>query len=147
MTTPDITETLRQHRNELAQKIHDQLDEIESAAAQGKTAVVSDAVDQLHALADLLADIVIEPDLSSIATRLDHHAVELAEHDDYEGARLVIETAEAFGRRHAQLADHAAESLQNVRTQEVWVGDTFYPAEAVRALNAEEVRAMKFERR
>ncbi|MCK8670962.1 hypothetical protein M1M07_07505 [Rhodococcus sp. HM1] len=135
MTTPDINETLRQHRSELAQKIHDQCDTIEAAAAQGKTRTVKDAVDQVHALADLLADIVIEPGLDDMARRLDQYAVELAENNEYDGARLVIETAEAFGRRHAQLAERHRD-----QAWDRWYGDVFVPARDVQCTSMKDFK-------
>lgn len=101
---PNITDTLRAHRDLLALSGHEQLDAIEAAASQGKCSDVHDAVDKLHTLLDILAGIVIEPDFEEVTRRLDRHAIELAENDDYEGARLVVETAEAFGRRQMQLA-------------------------------------------
>ncbi|WP_418345237.1 hypothetical protein [Rhodococcus pyridinivorans] len=102
--TTDIAETLRAHRDLLALSGHEQLDAIEAAASQGKCSDVHDAVDKLHTLLDILAGIVVEPDFEGVTRRLDRHAIELAENDDYEGARLVVETAEAFGRRQMQLA-------------------------------------------
>lgn len=41
-------------------------------------------------------------DLHAMAEKLDAHALDLAEADDYEGAKLVIETAMAFEARHRQ---------------------------------------------
>ncbi|MEA1798509.1 hypothetical protein [Rhodococcus qingshengii] len=45
------------------------------------------------------------PNLRAMAEALDAHALELAEADDYEGAKLVIETAMAFEARHRQTLD------------------------------------------
>lgn len=105
---PNIADTLRAHRDLLALSGHEQLDAIEAAASQGKCNDVHDAVDKLHTLLDILAGIVVEPDFEEATRRLDRHAIELAENDDYEGARLVVETAEAFGRRQMQLAYDAS---------------------------------------
>jgi len=105
---PDITETLRAQRDILALSGHEQLDAIEAAAAQGKNADVHKPVDALHTLIDMLAGIVVTPDFDEITARLDQHAIELAEHDDYEGAKLAIETAEAFARRHDRIRARAA---------------------------------------
>lgn len=44
-------------------------------------------------------------DLHTMAQALDAHALDLAEADDYEGAKLVIETAMAFEARHRQTLD------------------------------------------
>lgn len=41
--------------------------------------------------------------LGEYAKTLDEHALSLAEMDDYEGAKLAIEVAEAFERRQQQL--------------------------------------------
>lgn len=43
--------------------------------------------------------------LRAMAEALDAHALELAVADDYEGAKLVIETAMAFEARHRQTLD------------------------------------------
>lgn len=45
------------------------------------------------------------PTLRDMALALDAHALDLAEADDYEGAKLVIETAMAFEARHRQTLD------------------------------------------
>lgn len=65
---------------------------------------VADILDQLYelGLAVVKRD-VPQPSFAEMATRLDRHAIDLAEKDDYEGARLVVETAEAFTRRQLQL--------------------------------------------
>ena len=44
-------------------------------------------------------------DLHTMAEKLDAHALNLAEADDYEGAKLVTETAMAFEARHRQTLD------------------------------------------
>lgn len=41
--------------------------------------------------------------LRAMAEILDAHALDLAESDDYEGAKLVVETAIAFEARHQQI--------------------------------------------
>ncbi|MDV8066416.1 hypothetical protein R4P64_07860 [Rhodococcus sp. IEGM 1366] len=42
-------------------------------------------------------------DLRAMAEILDAHALDLAEADDYEGAKLVLETAILFEARHQQI--------------------------------------------
>lgn len=110
---PDITATLRKHREDLAETGRQHLDTIEVASASGDMKTVRDQIDSLHALIDLLAAAPIvtdAPGMDEIMARLDVHAIDLAENDDYEGARTVIETAEAFGRRKAQIDDQARTS-------------------------------------
>lgn len=139
MTAPDVTEALRRHRRDLGQRMHGHLDTIETAAAQGKNTEVCDTVDQLHALVDLLADIVPEPDLAEIAGKLDQHAADLAENNEYDGARLVIETAEAFGRRHAQLVAAYAATPAPVTESHAH----YHVGDASEALQREERRRAK----
>lgn len=103
-----IEDTIRHNRAELASTINEYLDQLEVASA-GLVHDAESTIAKIRQLVDKLVDNIEVPDLAGLATRLDRHAADLLlDHDDYAGAREVIETAEAFARRQYQI-DSAAE--------------------------------------
>lgn len=105
MTNDVLADINRQTRDRLAGKaaLHlDDLAEITSSAGLPAARLIGALRSIVEQLRDTNADDV-QLNLRGMATRFDIHAVELAESDDYEGAKLVIECAEAFARRQDQI--------------------------------------------
>jgi len=104
MTNETLAEINRESRDRLADKAKDRIAQLADMVA-GKPEAAH-LIGSLRTIVELLRhtnsdDVPI--DLRGLATRFDLHAVELAEADDYEGAKLVVECAEAFARRQEQI--------------------------------------------
>lgn len=107
-TNPIIADVSRQSRDRLAAKANERIDQL-AELLSGNPAAPS-LLGSLSGIVELLRDINsydVSIDLRGMANLFDLHALELAGDDDYEGAKLVIECAEAFARRQQQIeADH-----------------------------------------
>ncbi|NKT24672.1 hypothetical protein GS905_23950 [Rhodococcus hoagii] len=104
MTNDVLADINRQTRERLVEKAHDRVGQLADLLAHERMA--ASIIGSLRSLIELLRDTNSDDvplDMCGMANRLDIHALELAAADDYEGAKLAIETAEALCRRQDQI--------------------------------------------
>ncbi|MBM4522484.1 hypothetical protein GS462_21635 [Rhodococcus hoagii] len=104
MTNETLAEISRQNRDRLAAKANERIGQLAELMV-GKPEA-SHIIGSLLGVVELLRDensANFRIDMRGLANRLDLHAIELVESDDYEGATLAIQCAEAIHRRHLQL--------------------------------------------
>lgn len=109
MKNPDVVsitlaDIQREGRNRLADRAVEQIGQLADLVA-GKPEA-NYLIGSLRGLVELLRDANSDDfhiDLRGLANRLDLHAVELVELENYEGAKTAIECAEALIRRQCQI--------------------------------------------
>ncbi|NKW17042.1 hypothetical protein GTA26_05335 [Rhodococcus hoagii] len=108
MTNETLAEISRRNRDRLAAKAVERISQLADLVA-GKSEA-SHIIGSLLGVVELLRDensAEFRIDMRGLANRLDLHALELAAMDDYEGATLVIQCAEALHRRQQQIDESA----------------------------------------
>ncbi|NKU91721.1 hypothetical protein [Prescottella equi] len=104
MTNETLAEISRQTRDRLAVKANNRIGQLADLLAG--TPEAAHIIGSLRSIVEMLRDTNsddVQLGLRGMANLFDLHALELAAMDDYEGATLVIQCAEALHRRQQQI--------------------------------------------